>query len=357
MADETDIRLTPEFVREWERIRHKVDTLSGVGVNNTATSISIGDDGTQPDMWPHVGELALVQIIGTETGGGYYKGTLMRGLSNGGNGGAGGTIASKNFQLRPSLTQSATDGPLATTNYGYVNNALVINVLEQFVPGSHMLWAPQGQLSPPSGWGAFFAFGRIMGQTSEDPSRTIVYIEGWPMAPVWAKITVHSTNGQYTGRIFPGHVADYLAQAGPIYSNSGGNNSYLELNVPSADNCWINNGWEQRAQLPLCQLPVGVYVPGFIVGFSNQAGSAAPWYAVWTMTPPFVSDLADQPVAPSSPYYTAGAVPTETPETFGINEIHMLNAAASDIANLYVTLNDLYQNLKKAGYIGQLPAT
>lgn len=297
-----------------------------------------------------VGDQALVQIIGTETGGGRYKGTLLIGQSTG--------STSTNFQLRPSLTQSATDGPVAQTNSGgYVNNALVINVLEQFVPNSHMLWAPQGQLFPPSSWGAFFAFGRIMGQTNEDPSRTIVYVEGWPMAPVWVKITVHSTNGQYTGRIFPGHVADYLAQAGPIYSNSGGNNSYLELNVPSADNCWINNGWEQRAQLSVCQLPVGVYVPGFIVGFSNQAGSSAPWYAVWTMTPPFAADLAEQPVPPASAFYTAGSQPSETPQTFGINEINMMNAIKSDIEGLYATLNDLYLNLKNAGYIGQLPAT
>jgi hypothetical protein len=34
----------------------------------------------------------------------------------------------------------------------------------------------------------------------------------------------------------------------------------------------------------------------------------------------------------------------------------MLNAAKADIANLYASLNNLYNNLKEAGYIGQDPA-
>jgi hypothetical protein len=326
-----------------------VDTLIRLDSWSVAPPLQLVRDGAGNHLSSRGGPfgLALVQIIGTESGGGRYKGTLLSGLSTG--------STSTNFQLRPSLTQSATDGPVAQTGSGgYANNALVINILEQFV-GSHMLWAPEGQLSPPSGWGAFFAFGRIMGQTNENPSRTIVYIEGWPMAPIWAKITVQASNGQYNGRIFPGHVADYLTQAGPIYSNSSGDNSYLEVNLPSTDNCWINNAFEQRAQLLTCQLPVGVYVPGFIVGFTNQPGSAAPWYAVWTMTPPYASDLADQPQALQCASYTAGSMPTESALTYGVNEQHMLNAIKADIENLYATLVDLYQNLKNAGYIGQQP--
>jgi hypothetical protein len=296
-------------------------------------------------------EQVLVGIIGVESGGGRYQGTILSGQSTG--------STSTNFQLRSSETQSATDGPIAQIQSGnFVNNALVINVLEQYVGNSHILWAPTGQTSPPSDWGAFFAFGRIMGQTNENPARTIVYIEGWPMAPIWAKITAQGSAGTYQGRIFPGHIADYMTDAGPIYTTSGGSSSIIEGNLPSADNCWINNAFEQRAGLGTCQLPVGVYVPGYIVGFSdqNQVGnSATPWYAVWTMTPPYASDIAHQVQPTEVTAYTAGDDPGESTLPFGINEVDMLNAAKADIANLYASLNNLYNNLKGAGYIGQDP--
>jgi hypothetical protein len=299
-----------------------------------------------------VAEQVLVGIIGVETGGGRYKGTILSGGSTG--------STSTNFQLRSSLTQSATDGPVPQLQSGnFVNNALVVNVLEQYVGNSHMLWAPTGQTSPPSDWGAFFAFGRVMGQTSENPSRTIVYIEGWPMAPVWAKITTQGGGGTYTGRIFPGHIADYMTDAGPIYSTSSGATTIIESNLPSVDNCWINNAWEQRAGLGTCQLPVGVYVPAYVVGFTdqNQVGdSTTPWYAVWTMTPPYASAIADVIESPSSAGYVAGSDPVESPQTFGVYEIRMMNAMQADIQNLYASLNNLYDNLRGAGYIGQSPA-
>jgi hypothetical protein len=198
-----------------------------------------------------------------------------------------------------------------------------------------------------------------MGQTNENPARTIVYIQGWPMAPIWAKITALGGAGTYQGRIFQGHIADYMTDAGPIYDTSGGNSSIIEGNLPSADNCWINNAFEQRAGLGTCQLPVGVYVPGYIVGFSdqNQVGnSATPWYAVWTMTPPYASDIVHQVQPTEVTGYTAGDDPGESTLPFGINEVDMLNAAKADIANLYASLNNLYNNLKEAGYIGQDPA-
>jgi hypothetical protein len=110
-------------------------------------------------------QLALVAIIGIKDengnvmGGGKYSGSILTGNSTGN--------TSNNFQLQPSQTQSATDGPTMqlTSGESPVNNALVINIREQFVPGSHVLYANQADF--------YYCWGRVMGMTTEATPRTI----------------------------------------------------------------------------------------------------------------------------------------------------------------------------------------
>ena len=64
-------------------------------------------------MAPSSSELVLVAILGTETGGGYYHGSILYGSSNGGTGGTNtNSPATYNFQLEYTTGQTQTDGPV-----------------------------------------------------------------------------------------------------------------------------------------------------------------------------------------------------------------------------------------------------
>jgi hypothetical protein len=275
-------------------------------------------------------DMTLVAIIGTETGGGRYKGSILTGNSTGN--------TSNNFQLQPSPTQSATDGPVFQTSGGHpVNNALVINVREQAVPGTHVLY---------SSVSIYYAVGRIMGQTSEATPRTIVYVDGWPLVPVIAKIagvSLSSLGGIYYGKIAQGQFSSSSNSYASYMSN------YADAQLPSVSDCWIINNWEQL-NIPESghnQLATGSYVAGLMTGFpvgalDGSGGSATEdtWYMVYTWTPP-------QAVATS----IASVATTQTAGTsYGTNEQTMMNNLKTDVSNLRLELFSLYQNLKSAGY-------
>jgi hypothetical protein len=239
------------------------------------------------------------------------------------------------------MTQSATDGPAfqpTLSGAGYVNNALVVNMMEPYVSGSH-LRAPQP--SP-----LFFAVGRVMGMTAESPPRTIVYISGWPILPVIAKITgLYPTvyGGVYYGRIVQGQFCNG--------SNFGYNFPMADLGsgaLPSVETCWITNQWEQTYGTPNHNaLSVGTYVWGLVTGFpiySVEGGVASndTVYQVFTWFPPQSATLTHQPAAITA-VETAGS-------SYSSNEQTMLNNLKTDVNNLYNSLNDLYSNLKAAGY-------
>jgi hypothetical protein len=255
-------------------------------------------------------ELVLVAVIGTETGGGRYQGSILSGNSTG--------STTTNFQLEPTESQSATDGPLPATD-SYPNNALVINVLESYVGGSHLLYAPVGEY--------FYAYGRIMGKTTETTPRTIVYLQSWPIMPVVAKITGARSleqGGVYRGEIVRGQFPSASSSWNELWSEAA------SIGITGTENCWIVNTWEQTylADLGTNALTVGQYVLGFTCGFpvgADPGGTTTndTWYMVYTMTPP-----------------QAQAV-TITPPT---------GVTATDIENLYLELGALYNNLKSAGY-------
>jgi hypothetical protein len=254
--------------------------------------------------------LALVMIIGIETGGGRYQGSILSGNSSG--------STSNNFQLEPTITHSYTDGPATTLVSGAaVNNALVINTQEPYVNGTHLLY----NANQP-----YYAVGKIMGQTSESTPRTIVYIDNWPIQPVIAKITgtyVISYGGVYRGEIVRGQFPT---------SNSFSVAATTEFagGITGAENCWIVNTWEQ-SYIPSSDgnaLGVGTYVMGFMCGFPTGADPGGTltndsWYMVYTMTPP-----------------RSAAVSITTPT----------GVTATDIYNLYTQLSALYSNLRAAGY-------
>lgn len=296
---------------------------------------------------PSAGPLALVAILGPEptssdggsgsnpdytAGGGRYRGTILSGNSTG--------STTTQFQLQPSTVQSATDGPkyATTTPNGSipVNNALVINVPEQYVKGSHLLYSVQADL--------FYAVGRIMGQTSESTPRTIVYIGDWPIRSVVAKITgsyLTTYGGVYRGEIARGQFANSQnSYASPManYANQG---------ITGQDNCWIVNNWEQtyRPNSGLNALATGTYVWGMMAGFPVGAfpggqGTNDIWYMVYTWFPPQSAAVTIQSVVT---FQSAGS-------TYGSNEQNMLNNLKTDVTNLRSELNSLYTNLKNAGY-------
>jgi hypothetical protein len=279
---------------------------------------------------PNSKELALVRILGTETGGGRYKGSIMAGNSSG--------SLTTNFQLEPTSYQSGTDGPVFTPTTGSptvpLNNALVINVMEQYVTDSHLLYS--------SAANNMYTIGRVMGKTTESSPRTIVYVESWPIKPVIAKITVAtpgSLGGTYYGRIVrglfggPGNVEGFTL---PVTANPS---------VGSTDNCWINNQWEQLylSTSGAAQIPVGTYVPGFVAGmpFLNSTANGC-FHMVYTWFPLQMPTISGG-VPGLATVQTAGTSYTPTEQA-------MLNNLKSDVTNLQAVLQTLYSNLKGAGY-------
>jgi hypothetical protein len=70
--------LTPEFVKEWNRIRKKVDSMRGAGVSNTPFAITIAASGGGDSIMSSGLRLVLVRVSSAATGGGYYNGKLLR---------------------------------------------------------------------------------------------------------------------------------------------------------------------------------------------------------------------------------------------------------------------------------------
>jgi hypothetical protein len=293
-----------------------------------------GASGTTIGFQSTPGELALVAIIGTETGGGRYQGSILYGNSTGN--------SSNNFQLLPQTVQTATDGPkpLTASNGSLINNALVINLNEPYVNGTHVLYAETGE------W--FYVIGRVMGYTAESTPRTIVYVQNWPLGPVIAEITGDyqtTQGGVYYGRIVQGQFASG--------SNFGYNlplSSLSSSDLPAVDNCWITNNWEQvYATQGHNALSVGQFVWGFIAGFpqyslitSGNSNSNNIWYQVYTWYPVQSATLS---------YAIQQITTSETANsTYGLNEQTMLDNLKTDVTNIQASLSNLYANLKSAGY-------
>jgi hypothetical protein len=293
-----------------------------------------GASGTTIGFQSTPGELVLVAIIGAETGGGRYQGSILYGSSSG--------STSTNFQLQSQVNQSATDGPAPQTqsNGTLVNNALVINLNEPYVNGSHLLWGNVAEV--------FYVIGRTMGYTPESTPRTIVYVETWPIYPVIAKIT-GVYQGTYGGVYYGGLAQGQFASSG----NFGFNNLLSSLSsafLPNVDNCWITNNWEQTYSFQARNgLAVGQYVWGLMAGFpqystitSGNSNSNNIWFQVYTWFPPQSAALT-HPVQNLVTDQTAGSA-------YGINEQTMLNNLKTDVTNIQAALSNLYANLKTAGY-------
>lgn len=332
------VEITQTFIDEWNRIRAKVDGMSGPGVVNSLGGISFGGNDSAPDVSPHDPEWVLVRIIGTETGGGYYKGSIVRGVSNGGAGDLTGSNppATYNFQLQNAgQTQTQTDQPqLVPVSGSYVNNALVVNVNEPYLTGTHMLF---GTSSMP-----VFVWGRVQGVTKETKPRTIVYVESWPLFPVIAKITAQygtSPRGIYYGKLAQGQFATGSNASAPAVIGLG--SSFFA----TSDNCWINNIWENVYSTSSAGLPANTYVLGFATGFPfggpPTAGSNTV-AQVYTMTPIQSATLT---------HTIQNIVTAQTANSsYGINEQTMMNNLKTDVSNLQAALSNLYANLKAAGY-------
>ncbi len=313
----------------YNRMVEDIERLDRLSVAPPLTMIS-GPGGATIGMSQSPASV-VVAIVGAETGGGRYKGSILFGNSTGN--------TSNNFQLQSSSSQSATDGPQPANNT-YPNNALVINVREQFVGGSHKLYAGQGIL--------YYAVGRIMGQTQEATPRTIVYINDWPLVPVIAKITgligAPSMAGVYYGQIVQSMFSDG--------SNFGYSFALSTLGagfLPSSNDCWIANVWEQT-NAPgngTHVLANGSYVWGFMTGFpagAHDSPGTQTWYMVHTWFPP-LSPTLTSPIQNVATTQTAGT-------TYGTNEQTMLNALKSDVTNLHASLLDWYTKMKTSGYTG-----
>lgn len=291
-----------------------------------------GGSGTTIGLRSAPAELALVAIIGTETGGGRYQGSILYGNSTGN--------TSNNFQLQAQTNQSATDGPAAQTNSDgtLVNNALVINLMEPYVNGTHLLWGNTVDL--------MYVVGRIMGFTSETNPRTIIYIDKTPLFPVIAKITgsYGANAGVYYGRTLQGPFCN-ASNFGYQFPLSALNPDYL----PAVDNCWITNQWEQTyATASHNALAVDTYVWGFVVGFpqysiitSGNSNASNIWYQVYTWFPVQSAALV---------HTIQNLVTSQTANsTYAVNEQTMLNNLKTDVTNILNSLSNLYANLKAAG--------
>jgi hypothetical protein len=83
MADDTRYELTPEFVDEWNRIRAKVDGMTGDGVHNSQTSLSHTQEPEGNDPHHHF-QFVYVRIDGPtdDNGDGRYLGTPYTGGTN-----------------------------------------------------------------------------------------------------------------------------------------------------------------------------------------------------------------------------------------------------------------------------------
>jgi hypothetical protein len=321
----------------YNRMVDDLERLSRLSVQPPLT-LTDGPAGATLGINRPPGETVLVAVLNTETGGGRYQGSILYGPSTG--------STSTNFQLIQEVSgtgaQTATDGPaywIDTTDdqHAPVINALVINVMEPYVGGTHVLFA--GTSSTP-----LYTLGKVMGYTAESPPRTIVYVEAWPMVPVIAKITtVESPNqGVYGGRIVQGQFCsgNNFGEIFPI-------NLLDPSDLPTADNCWINNTWEQVNGSKVGLLTAGTFVFGVTAGFPAALVSGttiAAYYQVYCWLPPQSPALT----SPLQPIQTIGSEIAGA--AYGANEQTLLNNVKTDIINLYNTFNNYYTNMRLAGY-------
>jgi hypothetical protein len=321
----------------FNRMVEDLERLGRLSVQPPLT-LSQGPAGATLGINRPIGEIVLVAIIGAETGGGRYKGSILYGSSTG--------STTTKFQLSQDVAgtgaQTETDGPaffIDTTSDQYVavNNALVVNVMEPYVTATHVLHA--GTSSSP-----LFTLGKVMGYTAEATPRTIVYVETWPMQPVIAKITTVQSpnNGVYGGRILQGQFCDGN-NFGELYAITQLDPS----NLPTADNCWINNTWEKVNGSNVGLLTAGTFVFGLTAGFPAavlNGTTVTAYYQVYTWLPP------------QSPALTSPPQPLATPPsqfagtTYTTNEQQLLNNLKHDLTNLYNTFTNYYANMQLAGY-------
>ncbi|MDP9175542.1 MAG: hypothetical protein M3O30_17000 [Planctomycetota bacterium] len=286
---------------------------------------------------PSPAETVLVAIIGAETGGGRYQGSILYGPSTG--------AATDTFQLDATLSQAAFDGPVPKTDsHGLINNALVMNMWEPYGADSHMLYNQESAH-------LIYALGRIEGSTNENPPRTRVYIENWPQHPVIVKITKDHTStlpeggtgGVYLGQILQGRLdaVTYFSAVLPAVA------AVTDV-LPANDNCWVVNNWEQNYVYPggatagETVLPVGTIIWGFASGWYLQGSSNKSFRVVHTWFPPQMP-LLSPTIQFIQTTNTAGG-------TYSGAEELMLNSLKTDVTNLRASLLQLYTNLKNAGY-------
>jgi hypothetical protein len=281
-------------------------------------------------------EIVLVQIIGTETGGGRYKGSILKGNSTG--------IVANTFQLVSNSVNNYMDGPAPMTSQQSGsststpnNNALVMNLSEQSVPNSHFLYLKgPGTVQIP-----YYALGRVVGKTSEKTPRSIIYIESGPAVPVLVRIGGSmGAKGilAYYGRILtPVFVAN--SPTGTVQTQD------LNASIPASDNCVISNIWEETNVIAgdvggNSQLNAGYIYPGMLVAtvpfsYPNGQPSTQPSYLVMINIVPQAAALSIS----TSQTLKAGA-------TYGSNEQLMLTT----VYNLFF---QLYNNLQTAGIFGR----
>jgi hypothetical protein len=165
---------------------------------------------------------------------------------------------------------------------------------------------------------------------------------------VIAKITgvYQSTlGGVYYGRIVQGQFVSG--------SNFGYNFQLSSLNpayLPTVDNCWITNNWEQTFGTQAHNaLTIGQYLWGFMCGYpqysaitSGNSDSNNVWFQVYTWFPVQAATLT-HPIQNITTGQTANT-------SYGLNEQTMLDNLKTDVINLQASLSNLYANLKSAGY-------
>jgi hypothetical protein len=120
--------------------------------------------------------------------------------------------------------------------------------------------------------------------------------------------------------------------------------------LPSVDNCWITNNWEQTYSTnQRTGLSAGQFVWGLVAGFpqysavtSGNSSATNTWFQVYTWFPPQSATLV---------HTVQNVVTTESANSsYGVNEQSMLNNLKTDVTNLQAALSNLYANLKIAGY-------
>jgi len=307
----------------------------------------------RPAKFPQKQETALLAIIGIDAGGGggCYQGNILRGQSTGMDGtkewgldstviptGNDPQVGKFDFQLTSSYVSNIVDGPYpAVHGTGqYTNNALVINLYEQYVPGSHLLYVDMDAL--------VYVIGKYQGMTDEDTPRAIYYVQPVINIPLIVMITGAEQSGEYGwyyGKIAPG----FFGQD----SVTGGDPPAIPDVLPANANCWVGNISQNGKSTGA--LPINEPVVAFLVGYGggpipSVAGQPAGTYNYVAFT------FTTAPANP--PSFTPVAIGTTQTAlaTYTSNEEAMLNSLRQDVNNLHDALAALYTTLVSAGLCG-----